>query len=153
MRRLRQGAGLVAALVFAACVLAACATSGGGDKAKPICARGLCAKLVENTGHTVVVEVTAPAKASLHNAWIAGAGGAPCRGGDALNAVDDDAGVRTSGPLPLEGTERLKLAFDLVLVSGDVLDLDLRFPEGPVCLRVPLRPSATSDGGAERDGG
>jgi hypothetical protein len=147
VRRLGQGAALVAALV-----LATCATSGGGDKVKATCERGLCAKLVERTALGFVVEMTAPAHASLHNAWLAGAGGSPCRGGEALNSVADDAGVRTSGPLPLEGTERLRLAFDSVFLSGEALDLDVRFPDGLVCLRLPLKPSPPSDGGTRRDG-
>jgi hypothetical protein len=132
----------------------ACATSGGVEKGKATCERGLCAKLVEKKAGVFTVEVTAPAQASLHNAWVAAAGGQPCRGGDALNSVGDDAGVRTSGPLPLEGTARLRLAFASALPSGDVLDLDVRFPEGPVCLRLPLRPAPpSSDGGAGTEGG
>jgi hypothetical protein len=133
--------------LLAGVVGVACATSGAVPPGPPKCERGVCAKLIERTFGRMIVEVTAPAHASLHNAWLAGAGGRPCRGGDALNSVDDDAGVRTNGPLPLEGTERLKLAFAPLFPSVDVLDLDVRLPGGPVCLRLPLKAAPASDGG------
>jgi hypothetical protein len=139
----------LAAAALGLSVGAACATSSRPRaQPAPVCARDVCAKLVEDEPARYVVEVNAQARAALHNAWIAGSGGAPCRGGRAVNAVATDAGATLHGPLPLEGTERLTLTFVPSSATGETLDLDVRFADGPVCLRVPLAP-ARGDAGAD----
>jgi hypothetical protein len=146
--------GLPTATCLLALGSAGCATPGAkGDASPMICDRGLCAKIVERElSNEIVVEVSAPAQASLHNAWVAEPGVAACRGGRALNAVATDAGVRVSGPLPLEAASRLTLTFTLKFSSGSSLDLDVRSPAGPICLRMPFD-AAVNDGGRSDNGG
>jgi hypothetical protein len=134
---------LSAALALAGAVT--CATLRSSETRPPVCASGLCATLIEGDAHHFVVDVTAPADARLHDAWIAPARGAPCRGGRSLNAVATDAGVQLSGPLPLGGTQRLALSFEVAFRMGASLDLDVRLPAGPVCLRLPLAPPPRPD--------
>lgn len=144
-------------LLAVLCLLAAaCATSsGGGDKRGPtVCDRGFCATIVDRElSNRVNVDVSVPAKASLHNAWVAEPGVAPCRGGRSLNSVGTDAGVSTAGPLSLEGTARLQMSFTNALTTGSSLDLDVRAPDGPVCLRVPFESPAVAASGPDGGGG
>ena len=139
----------VAAVLF---VVATCATSGG-DKATarpPTCAGGVCARVVKAAvSFRLTVEVIAPPRTVLHNAWLVDGAGAACRGGRALNAVQTDAGLALHGPLPLEGTRRLSLAFEVAIGAGSWLDLDVRSPEGNVCLRLPLGAAARADAGTD----
>jgi hypothetical protein len=133
----------------------ACATSGAADKnaGSPSCERGVCARIIERSlSNRIEVELTAPASASLHNAWVAEPGVLPCRGGRTLNAVSTDAGVRVSGPLAIAGATRVVMTFTLRFSDGSALDLDVRSPEGAICLRVPFA-AAAGDGGPVGDGG
>jgi hypothetical protein len=126
-----------------------CATPGASGSAA--CERGVCAKLVrrETFSTRIFVELSAPANAALHNAWVVEGPGPRCRGGRALNAVEIDGGVRTSGPLSLSGTERLLLTFAPQLHSGEALDLDVRFPDGLVCVRLPFGTASPATAGAD----
>jgi hypothetical protein len=118
-----------------------------------VCERGLCARIVEReTSMEIVVDVTAPANVSLHNAWVAETGAAACRGGRALHTVATDGGTLMHGPLPLPASTRLKLMFGIAFTSGTSLDLDVRSPDGIVCLRVPFAPAAADAGAARIDG-
>ena len=135
-------------------VVATCATSGVAQAPArlPTCAGGVCARVVKaEVNYRLTVEVTAPPRATLHNAWLVDGAGAACRGGRALNAVQTDAGLALHGPLPIDGTRRLSLAFEVGFGSGTWLDLDVRSPDGSVCLRVPRGASdgAGTDGAHE----
>jgi hypothetical protein len=126
---------------------AACATSGAKQGGATICNGDLCATIVERElSNKIVVDVKAPAGASLHNAWVAEPGSGACRGGRALNAATTDAGVHLNGPLLLPPSSRLTLTFTSKLSTGVSLDLDVRSPGGMTCLRVPFT-AAASDGG------
>jgi hypothetical protein len=140
----------VAFLSLSASFGVACATSGASAPGPAACERGVCARLVrrEPLSMRVVVELTAPANASLHNAWVVEGAGPRCRGGRALNAVETDAGVRTNGPLSLSGRVRLTLTFAPQFRAGDALDLDVRFPDGPACLRLPFGTASPAPSGA-----
>jgi hypothetical protein len=140
-------------LALAASVGVACVTSGTSGSGASTCERGVCAKVVrrETFSTRIFVELSAPANASLHNAWVVNGPGPRCRGGHALNAVALDGGIRTNGPLSLSGTESLLLTFAPEFHSGEALDLDVRFPDGPVCLRLPFRTSAPTP--SDADGG
>jgi len=136
---------------------AACATSsgkGGKEAAPQACERGLCAKIVEHeTPYRIVVELTAPPNASLHNAYVAEPGVAACRGGRALHSVGSDAGTKVHGPSPLPSSARLTLMFDVAFTSGTGLDLDVRSPDGMICLRVPFATTVTDAGAPAPEGG
>jgi hypothetical protein len=138
---------VVAVVVLASFWGGGCATSRSSGPISSACERGVCARLISRRALAsgFVVEISAPANAALHNAWVVDGPGEPCRGGRALNAVETDAGVRTSGPLLLPGPVRLSLTFLSAFKAAAALDLDVRFPEGPVCLRLPLRTATTTD--------
>lgn len=146
--------GLSTAACAFALSAAACATSGAKNATPTtICNGELCATIIERElSNTIVVEVKAPAGASLHNAWVAEPGIAACRGGRALNATATDAGVRLNGPLALEPSSRLTLTFTSRFTTGVSLDLDVRSPDGRTCLRVPFT-AVASDGGHDGEGG
>ncbi|HTA20930.1 MAG TPA: hypothetical protein VK989_16665, partial [Polyangia bacterium] len=68
-------------------VVATCATSGVAQAPArlPTCAGGVCARVVKaEVNYRLTVEVTAPPRATLHNAWLVDGAGAACRGGRAL---------------------------------------------------------------------
>jgi hypothetical protein len=143
--------------VAAGAIVVACATAGGvagPAKVEATCERGVCARIVARIFTTDIdVEISAPAGVALHNAWIVDSAGPACRGGRSLNAVGTDAGARINGPLPLEPEQQLKLTFALRLTSGRFLDLDVRGPDGPICLRLPVEPSPASDAGVAAEAG